>query len=172
MYGGLITFLPLLAGARHLGNAGLFFTVYAIVLIVLRSLAGRLADRFGPVPVVAPGMACGVASMWVLATAGSLAQMLIAAVLFAFAMGLVQPPSLAWGMELAGERRATAMATMVMAQDLGILIGGTVLGAVGTLGGYGWLFAAGGVAGVVALAGIGVAGWTGRLPAVRRGAST
>lgn len=154
MYGGLITFLPLLASSRHLGNSGLFFTLFAVVLIFLRSMAGRLSDRFGPIPVLVPGLVCGVVSMWVLAVAGNLVEMLAAAVLFALAMGLVQPPALAWGLELAGERRATAMATMVMAQDLGIILGGSVLGVVGTLGGYGWLFAAGGVPGVLALAGL------------------
>lgn len=154
MYGGLITFLPLLAAARHLGNAGLFFTVFAAVLIVLRTVAGRLYDRYGAFPVLVPGLICGVLAMWLLAIATGLAEMLVAAVLFSLAMGLVQPPALAWGMELAGERKATAMATMVMAQDLGIIMGGSVLGVMGTLGGYGWLFAAGGVPGVLALAGL------------------
>lgn len=165
MYGGLITFLPLLANQRHLGNAGLFFTVYAAGLVVLRGIAGRLSDRFGPMRVLVPGLAGGVLSMWVLAIAGSLPEMLAAAALFALAMGLVQPPALAWGLELGADRRATAMATMVMAQDLGIIIGGTLLGVVGTLGGYGWLFAAGGVPGVLALLGLGVARRRGLLKA-------
>ncbi|MGH7910697.1 MAG: MFS transporter [Candidatus Dormibacteraceae bacterium] len=165
MYGGLITFLPLLAVQRHLGNPGLFFAVYAIALLGLRSVAGRLSDRFGRVRVIVPGLACGSASLLLLAVSGNLLEMLAAALLFALAMGLVQPPALAWGMDLAPERRATAMATMVMAQDLGIILGGTLLGAVGTLASYSALFSIGAACGLVALGGLGTAWGLGRLSA-------
>lgn len=155
MYGGLISFLPLLAHQRDLGNPGLFFTVYAIALMVLRGVAGRLSDRFGRVPVIVPGLVCGSASLFILATSTNLVEMLVAALLFAGAMGLVQPPALAWGLDVAAPaRRAVAMATMVLAQDLGIIVGSSVLGAVGTLGGYGALFGAGAVPGVVAAVGL------------------
>lgn len=163
MYGGLITFLPLLATQRGLGNPGLFFAVYAVALIVLRGVAGRLSDRYGRARVIAPGLVAGTLAMLLLAIASDLAEMLGAAVVFAFAMGLVQPPALAWGMDLARERRATAMATMIMAQDLGLTLGGTVLGVAGTLGGYGVLFLAAALPGVVALAGLLVAWRTGRV---------
>jgi MFS family permease len=163
MYGGLITFLPLLATERRLGNPGLFFAVYAAALLVLRGVAGRLSDRHGRPPVIAPGLVAGTSAMLLLAAAANLVEMLGAALLFAFAMGLVQPAALAWGMDLAAERRATAMATMIMAQDLGIVLGGSLLGVAGTLGGYRVLFGAAAVPGVVALAGLLVAWRAGRL---------
>ena len=164
MYGGLITFLPLLARERQLGNPGLFFAVYAVALMVLRGVAGRLSDRYGRVPVIVPGLLCGSASLLLLAASTGLAEMLGAALLFAGAMGLVQPPALAWGMDLSPARRAVAMATMVMAQDLGIIAGSSLLGTAGTLGGYGVLFTVGATPGIMAVLGLGVAWRLGRLP--------
>ncbi|HYZ02089.1 MAG TPA: MFS transporter, partial [Candidatus Binatia bacterium] len=119
--------------------------------------------RHGRAPVIVPGLIAGTAAMLLLAVAANLAEMLGAALLFALAMGLVQPPALAWGIDLAAERRATAMATMIMAQDLGITAGGAVLGIVGTLGGYGALFLAAALPGAAALAGLLIAWRTGRL---------
>ncbi|MDR7418286.1 MAG: MFS transporter [Armatimonadota bacterium] len=153
-YGGLVFFLPLLARERHLGDPGLFFTIYALALVVLRGIAGRLSDRFGRPAVIGPGIAMGGLGLLVLAFATARWQMLGAAVLFAFSMGFVQPPSLAWGLDLDRERRGTAMATMVAAQDMGLALGGTVLGTMGTLGGLGALF--GGAAGLSALALVGL----------------
>jgi MFS family permease len=161
-YGGMIFFLPLLARERHLGDPGLFFTIYATALIVLRGTAGRLSDRFGRPAVIGPGIASGGAALLVLAFASARWQMLGAALLFSVSMGFVQPPSLAWALDLDRHRRGTAMATMVAAQDMGIALGGSVLGAVGTLG-LQTLF--GGAAGVSLL---GLAGLV--LLARRRGA--
>ena len=106
--------------------------------------------------------------MLLLATAGGTAEMLVAGFLFALAMGFVQPPALAWGLDVGGARRATAMATMVMAQDLGIILGGALLGAVASIAGYQALFALGAVPGLAALGALAVASRRGRLSAFRR----
>ncbi len=153
-YSGLITFLPLLARQRSLGDPGLFFTIYALALIVLRGTAGKLSDRFGRPAIIAPGLLFGGASMLVLALASARWQMLAAALLFSFGMAFVQPPSLAWALDLGGERRGTAMATMVAAQDMGIALGGAVLGYVGTLAGFGALFGAAAGLSLAALLGL------------------
>ena len=56
-YGGLASFLPLFAEQRHLGNAGLFYTVFALASLAVRSGAGQLSDRRGRRVVVAPALA-------------------------------------------------------------------------------------------------------------------
>src|SRR5262249_9749982 len=53
-YGGLSALLPLFTARRQLGNPGLFFTVFALVSLVVRSPAGRLSDRVGRRAVIAP----------------------------------------------------------------------------------------------------------------------
>jgi MFS family permease len=165
IYGGVITFLPLLARGRALGDPGLFFTIYAVALIVLRGVAGRLSDRFGRAAIIGPGLLFGAAAMTLLAVASSRWQMLAAAPLVSLSMAFVQPASLAWALDLGGNRRGAAMATMVAAQDMGIALGGSVLGAAGTLGGYGTLF---GVAAGLSL--IGAAGLLVLVRARRRSA--
>jgi MFS family permease len=152
-YGGMIFFLPLLARERRLGDPGLFFTIYALALVVLRGTAGRLSDRFGRPAVIGPGIASGGLALLVLAFATARWQMLAAALLFSVSMGFVQPPSLAWALDLDRTRRGTAMATMVAAQDMGIALGGSVLGAMGTLG-LGTLFGSAAGLSVIALAGL------------------
>lgn len=142
-YGGIIIFLPVLVEARALGNPGLFFTIYAVALVLLRGIAGRLSDRYGRAAIIVPGLLCSAATMGVLGAASTRWQMLAAAPLLALSMALVQPPSLAWALDLGGERRGVAMATMVAAQDLGVALGGMLLGAIGQAGGYGALFGAG-----------------------------
>jgi MFS family permease len=150
-YAGIVTFLPLLARERGLGEIGLFFTMYAVALVFLRGFGGSLSDRFGRPAVIVPGMVCASVSMLVLALATARWQMLLAALIFSIAMALVQPPSLAWALDLGGSRRGTAMATMVAAQDAGIGFGASLLGLVGARGGFGALFgAAAGLAAVAA----------------------
>jgi len=153
-YGSLVIFLPLLARDRNLGNPGLFFTFYALALVVLRGIAGRLSDRFGRAAIIGPGLACGAISMLVLAAAVVQWQMLAAALFFSVGMAFVQPPSLAWALDLAGGRRGTAMATMVAAQDMGIALGGSVLGLVGARSGFGALFIAAAGLSLVGAAGL------------------
>jgi MFS family permease len=153
-YGGLLTFLPLLAEERGLGDPGLFFTIYALALVILRGTAGRLSDRFGRPAAIGPGLASGGVALLVLAFAQVRWVMLAAALLFALSMGFVQPPSLAWGLDLGGQRRGTAMATMVAAQDMGIALGGAFLGGIGSVAGLRPLFEA--AAGLSALALLGL----------------
>ena len=55
-YGGLAALLPLFAERRQLGNPGLFYTVYALVGLAVRSPAGWLSDRLGRRAVIAPAL--------------------------------------------------------------------------------------------------------------------
>jgi predicted MFS family arabinose efflux permease len=142
-YGGVVFFLPVLAEARELGSPGVFFTLYAVALVALRGVAGRLSDRYGRATIIVPGLVCSASTMALLAVASARWHMLAAAPLLALSMALVQPPSLAWALDLGGERRGVAMATMVAAQDLGVALGGIALGAIGQRGGYATLYGAG-----------------------------
>ncbi len=80
-------------------------------------------------------LACLVAAGF-LALATARWQMLLAALVFSVAMAFVQPPSLAWALDLGGNRRGTAMATMVAAQDTGVGLGASLLGIVGARAGF------------------------------------
>lgn len=171
MYGALVNFLPLLATRGGLGDPGLFFTIYALLLVVLRRVAGRLSDRLGRAPVIAPGLLAGAAALILLGTATARWEMLAAAVLFALAMAGVQPPTQAWGLDLAAAgRRGTAMATIVMAQDVGIAGSGVLLGWIATRTDLHVAFLAAGAIGLAALGGLGYAWVAGAVPRPGRAA--
>lgn len=46
-FGAFITFVPIFAGERDLGGAGLVFAIYAFANTLVRPMAGRIADRWG-----------------------------------------------------------------------------------------------------------------------------
>ncbi len=61
-YGGIMTFFPLVARQGELQNSGWFFTVFAVVILLVRAKGGTLSDRYGRVRVIVPSLVgCGVA---------------------------------------------------------------------------------------------------------------
>jgi len=54
--GSIMAFLPLYGQDRGFSNIGLFFTVYAIALILARFMTGRLADEHGSNVVFIPSL--------------------------------------------------------------------------------------------------------------------
>jgi len=136
-YGGLSALLPLFVARRHLGNPGLFFTVYALVSLAVRSPAGRLSDRLGRRAVIAPALAVASASMLVLGVAGSQAMLLGAAVLYGIGFGAAQPALLAMTADrVTPVERGRAMGTLYTAWEFGISGGAIVLGLCATRFGY------------------------------------
>ncbi len=149
-YGSIVSFLPLFASERGLGNPGLFFTVYALVLLVARGFTGQLSDRYGRVAVIAPGLVLAALALWLLAMASALPAFVVAAVLYGLAFAAVQPALMALVVDRAApQRRGAALGTFTSAMDLGIGLGSIVWGVLAQLAGYGVVYAA---AGAVALA--------------------
>jgi MFS family permease len=136
-YGGLAALLPLFAAERRLGNPGLFFTVFALVSLVVRSPAGRLSDRLGRRRVIAPALAVAGLSLALLGAATSGAMFLGAAALYGVAFGAGQPALLAMTADrVAPAERGRAMGTLYTAWELGILAGSILLGLAATRLGY------------------------------------
>lgn len=128
-YGTVLSFLPLLASNRGIGSFEVFFTVFALSLIVVRAGAGEISDRLGRGAVVIPGMVMAAAGLYLLATAYSLQALLLAGVLYGLGFGAVNPALMALTVDrarLAG--RGAAMATFSAAFDLGIGLGSVLLG--------------------------------------------
>jgi MFS family permease len=153
-YGGLAALLPLFAERRQLGNPGLFFTVYALVSLAVRSPAGRLSDRVGRRAVVAPALAISGVGLVLLGLAATQKTFLAAAALYGVGFGAAQPALLAMTADRVppGER-GRAMGTLYTAWELGISGGSITLGLCATRLGYAatwWIAAA--IAGMGALA--------------------
>ncbi len=142
-YGGIITFLPSYAAYRgiRVEDVGLFFTVYALVLLFSRPVMGRLADRYGAGAVLVPGTTILSLALLTLSAAGSLPWFLLAAVLYGLGFGAIQPVLNAVAITLAPvERRGAANATFFSAMDLGIGFGAVLLGALSQRLGYSLMY--------------------------------
>jgi MFS family permease len=55
-YGAMVAFIPIIATQRGLTNAGIFYTVFALAVLLVRARAGRLSDQKGRAAVILPGM--------------------------------------------------------------------------------------------------------------------
>ena len=128
-YGTVISFLPLLAVERNIQNFEVFFTAFALALIVVRAGAGELSDRFGRPAVIVPGLALTIAAMGLLSVADTLPMLLLVAVIYGLGFGAVSPVLQAFTVDRAGlGDRGAAMATYSAAFDLGIGVGSVALG--------------------------------------------
>lgn len=147
-YSSIVTFVPIYAGKQGMGNPGLFFTAYAITLILARGFTGQLSDRYGRAAVIAPGLMLATAGLWLLSTAASPVSFLTVAVLYGLAFASIQPALMALVVDRAAPgRRGAAMGTFSTAMDLGIGTGSFLWGFVVQAAGYGTMYTlAGGVA--------------------------
>ncbi|HEX7575912.1 MAG TPA: MFS transporter [Candidatus Methanoperedens sp.] len=128
-YGSLMSFLSLFAQKQGIANPGLFFTVFAMTLILVRAFAGKLSDKKGRKFVILPGMILTASGLWVLSTASSLPVFLIAALLYGLGFGLVHPSLMALLVDSVSEEGlGAAMGTFTASFDLGIGMGSILLG--------------------------------------------
>ena len=152
-YASVVALLPLFADEAGLGNPGLFFTVFSVVVLVLRGPLGRVSDRRGRVAVVAPGLSVTFVALLVLSQAQSTTTMLVVAVLYAVGVGAAQPTLMAMTVDRAGpQERGAAMGTYTTAMDLGIGVGSVVWGVVAQSLGFGAMYVAAGLMGLVGVA--------------------
>lgn len=165
--GAIVTFVPLFAAERGLGNSGLFFTVQALVGLALRSVTGQLSDRFGRVPVAVPGLLLGAVSVATLSQASSVPVFLGAAALYALSFSAVQPALMALVIDNAGpQMRGAAMGTYMLAMDAGVGSGALLGGLAADVWGYSRMYL---FIGLMPLIGAGLLLWAGRR--TRRGAA-
>lgn len=136
-YGAIVTFVAVYADAQGVASIGLFFTVYAVVLLVSRPFLGRLVDRKGASWTVLPGILSIICALILLSFSSSLMPFLATAVLYGFGFGATQS-----GLQMLAvakiepERRGTANATFFTGFDGGIGFGAIISGLVVSLVGY------------------------------------
>lgn len=140
-WGGVISFLSLYAMEKGIANIGIYFTIYAVVLMVVRPISGAISDRHGPAPVVVPGLIFISLAMLFLAEAQNLWWFVLATVLNGLGFGATQPTLQALTINLAPPtRRGAANATFFSAFDLGIGAGAILLGIVSQLAGFSYMY--------------------------------
>lgn len=150
-FGGITTFLPLFA-AKIQVNAGAFFLVYAVTLIVIRPLTGKISDKYGEGVIIVPALFTMIAALLVLTMTNGIVGLVITAILYGIGFGSAQPALQVAILRLAPpEKRGVANATFFTAFDLGIGLGAILLGFVSQLMGYQMLFIVCAVSGFISL---------------------
>jgi len=140
-HGTTSAFVPLFGRDRGLGNVGFFFTATSMAVLLSRSFAGRLSDRYGRLPVILP--------MFVMLALGYMGLNWTHTFTIMIAMGVLQ------GMGFAGVRvgtetmlvdaaparlRGTAYGLLYFCFDGGIALGSVVTGLVVGSIGYGTVY--------------------------------
>ncbi len=145
-YGSIVSFLSLFAQKQGITNPGVFFSVFAVTLILVRALAGKLSDIKGRKFVIIPGMIIIAAGLGVLSTASALETFIAAALLYGLGFGLVHPSLMALLVDKVSDRgRGAAMGTFTAAFDLGIGSGSILLGLVLQYYGFQVMYTLGGL---------------------------
>ena len=136
-YGSIVTFIALYAARFEIHNIGVFFTVYALALLIARPLFGRLIDRKGFDIAIIPGMLCIGLAMLTLFAAQGLPYFIAAAFLYGIGGGAVAPSLQAMAViAVPPQRRGAANGTFMSGFDLGIGVGSILCGFVAKLTGY------------------------------------
>jgi len=128
-FGVVLTLIPDLS--KHLGisNKGMFFSVFTISSLLVRLFAGKLSDVYGRVPIMIIGCALLSLTMVIIGSSTEKWMFFFGAFLFGIATGLNSPTIFAWTVDLSNKKFVgRAMATMFIALEIGIGVGGLVAG--------------------------------------------
>lgn len=147
-FGGVMALMPLYAEEQGIANPGVIFSLLAVAVMAVRLFAGRLADRWGAVPLTSAGLVLAAAALFVIGAwpgfatvAGLPGGIVLGILLYGLGHGSVTP--VAQGVSIARVPRArwgAASATFFSFLDLGIGLGAAALGAVAEAVGLGAMY--------------------------------
>ncbi|HVT02315.1 MAG TPA: MFS transporter [Thermoanaerobaculia bacterium] len=136
-YGGITSYVALLAGERRIEPASLFFSVFAVTILVSRVAIADKGDRFGPVALLIPSLLIVPVALAVLAVTNSRAGLITAAALYGIGFGGAYPAFMSFVLRFTDpERRGTTFGSVIWAFDTGIGSGSLITGIVVQHAGY------------------------------------
>lgn len=135
--GQLFLLSPFMQTEKGIENIGLFFTVYALSLMISRPYFGKLSDRKGYSAAVLPGIIAVLVTMFLLYFANSLGAFLVAGFIYGIGFGATQPVLQAMAVRnVPPQRRGSSNATFFVGFDLGIGVGSILWGIIAELVGF------------------------------------
>jgi len=154
-FGAIHAFISIFAQSRGVQNPGFYFMVQAIALLVSRAFAGRLADQYGRVIAIIPGVILMVVALALLPLAHGFPYFVASASLFGLGFGSAQPATMALLIDrVRSEQRGLATSTYFTGFDVGISIGSILLGVVSQRWGFGLMWSISAACTLLGLAGI------------------
>jgi MFS family permease len=128
-YGGITSFVALYSDENHVSPRGLYFSVFALVMVVTRPILGPIADRKGHRTVFLPCLVLVTIGLLLLAGGGTRPWLLASALFFGVGYGSLFPVFIAYAMsKVPPYRRGAAFGAMLAAFDTGIGTGSVVTG--------------------------------------------
>lgn len=163
-FGAVTTFISIFAQSRGVQNPGFYFMIQAIALLVSRTFAGILADRYGRSFVIIPAVILMAVALALLPLAHGFPWFVISASLYGIGFGSAWPATMALLIDrIQSEKRGLAISTYFTGFDAGITIGAILLGVASQYWGFGVMWP---ISAVCTLLGL-----TGLLTRSRRGRS-
>ncbi|MHC0553138.1 MFS transporter [Salinicoccus sp. CNSTN-B1] len=142
-FGGIAAFLPVYTYERGFDPTFIqfYFVIYAAFLMLSRIVAGKLYDKKGITIVFVPGALAIITAMILLGIMANPYYLFIAAALYGFGFGCVQPALQAWAVNRAdNNRRGMANATFFSAFDMGVGLGAISYGFIAEAFGYSTIY--------------------------------
>jgi MFS family permease len=137
-YTSISSFAPLYARSIGMSSSGGLYVTFALTILAVRLLSGRLADRFGRVAVALPGLASGALGLLLVATVARPVAAFVGIAAFGAGHALVFPALMALTVDSVDEReRGEALGSFTACFDLGASTGGYLVGFVADQAGYG-----------------------------------
>ena len=153
VFGTLVAFLPLYVRELELNlNIGLFYTTIAIASFTVRLFVGEAADRYGRGVLISISLFFYILSMVFLANADNSTMILLAAIAEGSGAGILIPTILALISDRSYDNeRGRVYALCLGGFDVGIALGGPILGLLETSLGYRGLFTLAAILAVISL---------------------
>jgi MFS family permease len=139
-WGALTAFFPLYAINQGIANPGFFFTAIAIMLILGRTLGGRILDLYSRERVILYSLALLVISMGILSFSKTQPMFILVAVTWGIGHAFVVPALLAYTLDRAGSPRGPAIGTYTAISDFGVVLGPMIMGIIIRLTSYRIMF--------------------------------
>lgn len=128
-FGFVIFFVGLYGASLGVGNAGLFYTLSAVSMILVRLKSGAFMDRFAPIKILPVALACGLVAFAMLVACGTIldgapvrdAVFNLSGIVYGFCIGIALPLNQSVAVKnTPPERWGAANALFQLANDVGI----------------------------------------------------
>jgi MFS family permease len=143
-YGGLMSFAALFSERHGITPKSIFFTAFALTVLVTRVFSGRLADRVGHKRFLLPCLALTTVGLSATALAETRTQLVVAAAVFGLGFGSQYPAFVGHVLDFVDpNRRGAAFGGILAAFDTGIGTGSIAAGWIAEHAGFRGAFGVG-----------------------------
>jgi MFS family permease len=140
-YGGIMSFIAVRSDEIGIAPRSIYFTAFALTVLVTRLVSGRLADRVGHRRFLLPCLALVTVGLVLTAAARTRLQLVIAAAVFGLGFGNQYPAFVSHVVKFVDPaRRGAAFGGMLAAFDTGVGTGSILVGAMAARFGFGPAF--------------------------------